>query len=69
MNEELRNQINKLSLSEKIILVEEIWDSIASEEQSLDLSELQRKTVSNRSSELSTNPDLGRNWEEIKGEY
>jgi putative addiction module component (TIGR02574 family) len=69
MNEELRNQINKLSVSEKILLVEEIWDSIANEEQSFDLTDAQRKTILKRSNELNENPAIGRRWEEIRDEF
>jgi len=69
MIEELRNQINKLSVSEKILLVEEIWDSIASEEESFDLTDAQRKTISKRSNELNENPAIGRRWEEIRDEF
>jgi putative addiction module component (TIGR02574 family) len=39
MNDKLRTQINDLSVSEKILLVEEIWDSIASQEMSFDLND------------------------------
>jgi putative addiction module component (TIGR02574 family) len=39
MNDKLRTQINDLSVSEKIFLVEEIWDSIASQEMSFDLTD------------------------------
>ncbi len=69
MNEELRNQINKLSVSEKILLVEEIWDSIANEEQSFDLTDAQRKTILKRRNELNENPAIGRRWEEIRDEF
>jgi putative addiction module component (TIGR02574 family) len=69
MNDELRNQINNLSVSEKILLVEEIWDSIASEEQSFDLTDTQKKIVKERSNSFKVNPALGRKWEEIRDEF
>jgi putative addiction module component (TIGR02574 family) len=69
MNDQLRNQIDQLSVSEKILLVEEIWDSIASEEQSFDLNDRQRKTILQRSNELNANPAIGRSWEEIRDEF
>jgi putative addiction module component (TIGR02574 family) len=69
MNDELRNQINKLTVSEKILLVEEIWDSLASEEQSFELSDAQRKTILKRSNEIKDNPAIGRKWEEIRDEF
>ncbi|MDZ7624538.1 MAG: addiction module protein [Ignavibacteriaceae bacterium] len=69
MNDELRNQINNLSVSEKILLVEEIWDSIANEEQSFDLTDTQKKIVKERSNSFNANPALGRKWEEIRDEF
>lgn len=69
MNEELRNQINELSVSEKILLVEEIWDSIANAEQSFDLTDSQKKTVNERSNSFKANPLIGRKWEEIRDEF
>ncbi|MDP2363645.1 MAG: addiction module protein [Ignavibacteria bacterium] len=69
MNDKLRTQINNLSVSEKILLVEEIWDSIASKEESFDLTDAQRKTILERSNELNENPKMGRRWEEIRDEF
>jgi len=69
MIDELRNQINKLNVSEKILLVEEIWDSIAIEEQSFDLNDSQKKIVKERSNSFKANPSIGRKWEEIRDEF
>lgn len=69
MNDELRNKINNLSVSEKILLVEEIWDSIAEQEKSFDLTDSQKKIVKERSSSFKVNPKLGRSWEDIKNEF
>jgi putative addiction module component (TIGR02574 family) len=69
MNDNLRTQISNLSVSEKIILVEEIWDSIASQEKSFDLSDSQKNIVKERSSSFKNNPKLGRSWEEIRAEF
>jgi putative addiction module component (TIGR02574 family) len=69
MNDKLRTQINDLSVSEKILLVEEIWDSIASQEMSFDLTDSQKKIVKERSSSFKINPSLGRSWEEIRDEF
>jgi putative addiction module component (TIGR02574 family) len=69
MSDEIRNQISKLSVSEKILLVEEIWDSIANEEKSFELTDTQKRTVIRRSEELQENPTIGRRWEEIRDEF
>ncbi|MFO7448272.1 MAG: addiction module protein [Ignavibacteriaceae bacterium] len=67
--EDIRKQINSLSISEKILLVEEIWDSIANEELSFELSEKQKEAVEKRSKDFHNDPSMGRSWEEIKNEF
>lgn len=69
MNDDFRNHINSLSISEKILLVEEIWDSIADQEKSFDLTDTQKEIVKERSSSFKINPAQGRSWEEIKDEF
>ncbi|MBV6421487.1 MAG: hypothetical protein DAHOPDDO_02762 [Ignavibacteriaceae bacterium] len=69
MNAEFRNQLDKLTVSEKILLVEEIWDSIANEEQSFDLTELQKNIIKERSNSFEANLVSGRNWESIRDEF
>lgn len=69
MNDNLKTQINNLSVSEKILLVEEIWDSIAEQEKSFDLNESQKRMVKERSISFKINPELGRSWEEIRDEF
>jgi len=65
MLDNIRNQIKNLSISERILLVEDIWDSIANEEQSFELTDKQKKLVRRRSKELKDNPAVGKKWEEI----
>jgi putative addiction module component (TIGR02574 family) len=69
MNDEIRNQINNLSISEKILLVEEIWDSIAKDEKSFDLTDSQKNIIKERSNSFKVNPTIGRSWEEIRDEF
>ena len=69
MNDEFRNQIELLSVSERILLVEEIWDTIANQEMSFDLTDSQKKMVKERSNSFKINPTTGRTWEEIRDEF
>lgn len=69
MENALINQINALSLSEKILLVEEIWDSIARENESFELSKSQKEELDRRIQSYTENPNQGRSWEEIKSEF
>ncbi len=69
MENALISQINALSLSEKILLVEEIWDSIARENESFELSKSQEEELDRRIQSYTENPNQGRSWEEIKSEF
>ena len=46
--EELRSEINKLEVSEKLILVEKVWDDIAKSNEQLPLPEWQKKELTRR---------------------
>ncbi|MBI3006181.1 MAG: addiction module protein [Ignavibacteriales bacterium] len=69
MASNIANEIKKLSVAERILLVEEIWDSIARENEAFELSDSQKKELERRSQSFSSNPALGRSWEEIKAEF
>ncbi|MFH1196718.1 MAG: addiction module protein [bacterium] len=69
MNGELKQQIQKLSVSERILLAEDIWDSVAQENQSFDLTPSQKEALEKRSMDFTNNPEIGRKWEHIKAEF
>ena len=69
MQSNLSNEIKKLSIPERILLVEEIWDSIAGETEAFELSQTQRDKLDRRSHSFTENPSHGRSWEEIKSEF
>ncbi len=62
-------EILKLSIPERILLVEAIWDSIANEENSQHQYQLSPEQISFLEEEMkaySKNPEDGSSWEEIK---
>jgi putative addiction module component (TIGR02574 family) len=61
--------VKKLSLSEKIFIVEEIWDSIEHENEYQETSEIEKAELQRRDASYLSNPSQGRDWEEIKKEY
>ncbi len=66
---ELTKQARNLSISDRIRLVEEIWDSIAEENEAFELSDSQKAELDRRL-ELIKKPGVrGRTWEEIKAEF
>jgi putative addiction module component (TIGR02574 family) len=58
--------LDQLSVAERILLVEEIWDSIAAEAESLPLSEAQQQDLKRRVAAYEANPKAGSNWGEVK---
>jgi putative addiction module component (TIGR02574 family) len=58
--------IDRLSVAERIALVQEIWDSIAAEDAAPDLTDAQRRELDRRIAELDADPNNVLTWEEIK---
>ena len=60
------NQINELSVDDRIQLVQAIWDSIAAEQAYPELSPEQIEELDHRSAAYDANPEDVLTWEEIK---
>jgi len=56
----------KLSVAERIQLVEDLWDSIAADPENVPLSEAQLIEVRRRLVEHKANPDSAIHWEEVR---
>jgi len=69
MQSELTEQAKKLSISELILLVEEIWDTIAEDNQAFELTDAQKRELDRRLESARSNPGQGRTWDEIKAEF
>ncbi|MDI6775670.1 MAG: addiction module protein [Syntrophales bacterium] len=54
-----------LSIPERIQLVEDIWDTIAVEAGSVELTEEEKKIIDERLEAYHQNPDLGSPWEDV----
>lgn len=46
--EQIKDEVNRLGLSEKILLVEDIWDSIATDNAEIPMPEWQKKELDRR---------------------
>ena len=66
---ELTKQAKNLSIADRIRLVEEIWDTIAEENEAFELTEAQKRELDRRLELARNNPNQGRTWEEIKAEF
>jgi putative addiction module component (TIGR02574 family) len=60
------NEIASLSIEDRILLVQTIWDGIAAEQAYPDLTVKQKQELDRRIDDLDANPDNVMTWEEIK---
>ena len=58
--------INELSVAQRILHVEEIWDSIAAEAEQLPLTAAQKQDLQRRLAAYEANRHAGSTWEEVK---
>jgi len=58
--------IDQLSLAERILLVEEIWDSIAAEAEALEIPQSHKDELDRRLAASQADPRAGSTWEEVK---
>ncbi len=58
--------IFELSLSEKLQLVEDLWDDIASSPGAVSVHDWQREELARRKQNLLSNPGSALSWEEIQ---
>ena len=60
--------IDRLSVAERIALVQEIWDSIAAEVEQAPLTEAQRQEVDRRLAAHRANPGAAIPWEQVEAQ-
>jgi putative addiction module component (TIGR02574 family) len=60
------DDIRKLSVSERIQLVEDIWDTIASSREEVALTDRQRQELDRRLDEHAKDPSAGRSWDVVR---
>lgn len=61
--------IMNLSVPEKILLVEKLWDSIAEEANRKPLPEWKKKLLQERLAEHKKSPEAGLSWDELRKRY
>jgi len=62
----LPSEIRSLPISERVHLVEQIWDSIAEDEQVFELTDSQKAELERRIAAHEASPDRGISWEEVR---
>ena len=66
MSQTLLADILQLSVSERIQLVQDIWDTIATAPENLALSDAQQEELDRRLESYRQNPESGASWNEVK---
>ena len=59
-------RIFKLGRAERLQLVEDLWDSIAQEDEQLPVAESKREELRRRKDSFLQHPSSGRTWEQVK---
>jgi putative addiction module component (TIGR02574 family) len=62
----LKVEIARLSVSERIQLAEDLWDSILENPDDVPLTDAQQQELDRRLEEYNRNPSLGTDWETVK---
>jgi len=60
------DKIKELDITERIMLVEDIWDSIAQEQDKVKLSDYEKQILDQRLKAHEKNPDNLISWDQIK---
>jgi len=71
--EKIKQEISKLNLTEKILLIEDVWDSIAQSNLDLPMPEWQKRELDKRYKEYRAGEQKLHDWqsvhEEIRNKY
>ncbi len=59
-------EFEKFSIAEKILMLEDLWDSIATEQERFELTVEQRDELDRRVADYYSSPDDGCSWKEVK---
>ena len=66
INQDSIENIKKLSIAERILIIEDIWDSIISSKEEFPISDDQKKELDLRLESYYKNPNEGKSWKEVK---
>jgi len=66
MNKIPLTEILKLTVAERLQLIEQIWDTIDTDSEDLPLADADRQELDRRLDAVDANPGVGRTWAEIE---
>jgi putative addiction module component (TIGR02574 family) len=64
-SDEIKQEINKLNLAEKLLLIEDVWDAIAQSNLELPLPEWQQRELDKRHKEYKTGDQHLHDWQSV----
>ena len=59
-------ELKKLSVSERLELLEKVWESLEAAPEALPLTDAQRQELDRRVDDLERNPDAVESWEKVQ---
>lgn len=66
VHEKILSQVDKLSISERILIVESIWDSILDSQESPSVTDEQKSELDKRLKDYKGDPNNGSSWTNTK---
>ena len=69
MEKALLDELSQLNKSEKLILVEALWDSIASDPNEVEAPEHHKAIIEERLKTFEQDQQSGSSWEEVRQKY
>ena len=59
-------KLNDLTASEKVTLAQQLWDSVASDQDAIKLTTAQKNELDNRLAQFESDQNIGSDWNTIK---
>ncbi|NGP90169.1 addiction module protein [Fodinibius halophilus] len=69
MEKTLINELSQLNKNEKLLLVEALWDSIASDPEEVDVPDHHKSILEERLKTLEEDKKNGTSWKEVRQKY
>lgn len=69
MEKALLDELSQLNKSEKLMLVEALWDSIASDPSEVEVPEHHKAIIEERLKTLEQDKETGSSWEKVRQKY
>jgi len=69
MKDTLLKELTRLSINEKLLLVEALWDSIASDPDQVEMPEHHKTILEERLKTLEQDKSNGTSWNELREKY